>query len=108
MSDGREQRRALGAAEEALRLLGIGDGPGASRAAEQAARLDRVGAFVDLPAAVGRAALDLATGGGIRPVTRALLLEAVGAGPLRALIGEVAGSSTDGPEVTSDGTKVPM
>ena len=107
MSTGRDQRRAVGAAELALRLLAAGDGPGARRAAEAAARLDRVGVFADLPAAVEEAAAG-SRAGAVRPATRSRLTAAVGEGPLRALAEGLVASGTDGPEDPSDGTKVPM
>jgi hypothetical protein len=85
VSAGLDQRRAVEAAERALRLLGAGDGAAALRAAHHAAGLDRLGSFRGLPAAIGEAAAALASGT-LPAEARRKLAAAVGEGPLAALV----------------------
>jgi hypothetical protein len=87
--DGRQQRRALTAAEQAIRHLGAGDGTRAVDAAQRAAELDQIEVFAGLPAAVGRAAADLDGGGAISAAAWEGVSAAVGQGPLAFLVDEV-------------------
>lgn len=87
--DGKKQRNALTAAENAVRALGRDDPTRAQRNAATAADLDQVGAFSALPAAVERAASELESGGAISAAGWDALSDAVGPGPVQALILEV-------------------
>jgi len=80
--DGRAQRRALTAAEQAIAALAAGDGDRALAAAASAADLDQVGVFTALPAAVEAAAADLAASGTITGRSWDVVAAAVGPGPL--------------------------
>jgi hypothetical protein len=85
--DGKRQRNALTAAENAIRALGAGDGVRARSAAVKAVELDQIGAYADFAAAVDRAAVELA-GGGVSSEAWQAMIDAVGPGPLVALIDE--------------------
>ncbi len=65
--DGQQQRKALSAAESALRALAAGETGRARAAADKAASLDQVGAYAGFGALVRLAAGgDRAVGGGDR------------------------------------------
>lgn len=89
--DGKQQRRALTAAERALAALGKGNGERAVGAAAKAAELDQLGVFAALPGAVATAAADVDSGGTVSPATWDSLEDAVGPGPLQFLIRELRG-----------------
>lgn len=91
--DGKKQRNALTAAENAVKALGRAEPERARRSAATAADLDQVGAFSSLPAAVEEAAVELERSGTISPDAWTALADAVGPGPVQALITEVG----DGP-----------
>ncbi len=79
--DGQSQRRALTAAEQAIRAIGAGDVERAKDAAARAADLDQIGAFASLVAAVGLASADLADGA-VSAGSWDAIADAVGPGPL--------------------------
>jgi len=85
--DGKRQRNALTAAENAIRALG-GDPDRARKTAAKAAELDQIGAYTDFVPAIERAATEL-TLGGISVGAWEALVDAVGPGPLAALVDEV-------------------
>ncbi len=86
MPDGQLQRQALTAAERSLEALGRGE-PGAARTAvAQAVERDQVGAYVGLADAVDVAASELESGNKISESTWNMLADAVGPGPLAALV----------------------
>jgi hypothetical protein len=87
--DGKKQRNALTAAENAVRALGRDEPARAKRSAATAADLDQIGAFTALPGAVERAVNELEAGGAISASVWEALSEAVGPGPVQALIMEV-------------------
>lgn len=87
--NGQLQRKALSAAEQALRALIAGDGTKARRAAASAAELDQVGAFAGLVPLVDAAAREL-TAGPIPAERWQEIADALGPGPLSALAGEQA------------------
>jgi len=91
--DGKKQRNALTAAENAVKALGLGDAVRARRSAATAADLDQVGAFSALPAAVDQAADELERRGTISPAAWEALSDAVGPGPVQSLITEVGDGS---------------
>lgn len=78
--DGHQQRRALTAAERAIRLAFSGDAEGARRAAATAESLDQIGAYEGLE--------DLITtvGSPPDPDRVSALADALGPGPLAALV----------------------
>jgi hypothetical protein len=85
--DGKRQRNALTAAENAIRALGAGDAERARKAAAKAVDLDQIGVFTFLASAVGGAAAELEEG----RITAAAWDEvaaASGPGPLAALVDE--------------------
>lgn len=86
--DGKRQRNALTAAENAIRALGAGDGDRARAAAAKAADLDQIGAYVQFASAVDRAASGLPD---ISAASWGAIADAVGPGPLAALVDEMAG-----------------
>lgn len=89
--DGQQQRNALTAAEKALRSLGERHPFRAKRNAFQAADLDQVGAFTDLPKAVEMAIHDIEQRGRVTTEGWDRLAAVVGPGPLIALIDELRG-----------------
>ena len=82
--DGRRQRNALTAAEQAVMALRAGDAAQAERAAERAAELDQIGVFADLPAAVTHATGELDRGT-LSDTDWERIAAALPPGPLRAL-----------------------
>jgi hypothetical protein len=90
MIDGQRQRRALTAAENALRALDGGDPARARVAATEAVDLDRVDAYRGFVAAVERAAADLEAGVRVTRESWAGLAAALGPGPLNAWASERA------------------
>ena len=89
--DGQQQRKALTAAENALRSLGERHPFKAKRNAFQAVELDQVGAFEGLPNAVEMAIHDIEHGGRVSPDGWDRLAAVVGPGPLSALIDDLRG-----------------
>ena len=87
--DGQQQRRALTAAEQALRALGAGNGANARKAAAKASDLDQVGLYSGLAAAVAPLADRLDRGEAIDAAGWDALVEALGLGPLSGLIDEL-------------------
>jgi hypothetical protein len=90
-NDGQRQRRALSAAEQALRALTDGDGERARRAAAEALQLDTIGAYRSLSGAVGVAADELDETGAVSPATWGVIARALGPGPLGAWAADRAG-----------------
>ena len=86
--DGQQQRRALTAAERAVRSLAAAEAEAARAAADQAAQLDQIGVFADLPAAVAAAAESLQSAGLVPPADWDTIAAAVGPGPLAALVAQ--------------------
>ena len=82
--DGRRQRRALNAAEQALTALEAGDAAGARRAAREASDLDQVGAFAGFGTAVARAAADLDVFGLVADASWEQVAGSLESGPLRS------------------------
>lgn len=80
MIDGHAQRKALTAAEQAIRALGEGKSDRANAAAARAVEMDQVGAFAGLVEAVAKGDWDA-------------VREVVGPGPLSFVIDEVTGGS---------------
>ncbi len=78
--DGRQQRRALTAAEQAIKTLAGGDTAKAMTAAARATELDQIGAYAGFPEAVAAAA---------RGEGWDALFDVVGPGPLQALVAEL-------------------
>lgn len=91
--DGKKQRNALTAAENAVKALGRHDPARARRSAATAADLDQVGAFSGLPGAVDRAVNELEASGAISASSWDSLAAAVGPGPVQALIDEARDAS---------------
>ncbi len=87
--DGHKQRRALTAAEQALRALGAGDGAKARQTAAKAADLDQIGLYAGFTAAVAPLADRLETGEAIDDAGWDSLVAVLGAGPLSGLIDEL-------------------
>jgi hypothetical protein len=87
--DGQRQRKALSAAEQAVRALSAGDADKARQAAASAAELDQVGSFSAFAPLVEAAADDL-TSGGVPAERWAAIADALGVGPLSALAEEQA------------------
>ena len=88
--DGKQQRRALTAAEQALHALRRGDPDRAREAAARAAELDQVGFFGSLINVVGDGADDIETYGSVQQVTWMEIAAALGPGPLAAFAEEAA------------------
>lgn len=84
--DGQKQRQALTAAERAIEALGRGDSSAARMAVATAVERDQVGLFSSLADAVYMAAAELEAEGEIGPATWNQLADAVGPGPLQALV----------------------
>jgi hypothetical protein len=87
--DGQQQRRALSAAESAVRALAAGEAARARAAAGKAALLDQVGAYAGFAALVGRAAAEVEESGAVTEATRDALRDTLGAGPLGAAVEEL-------------------
>ncbi|MCU0282084.1 MAG: hypothetical protein MUE66_09790, partial [Acidimicrobiia bacterium] len=81
---GQQQRKALSAAESALRALAAGEAARARAAADKAASLDQVGAYAGFALLVSRAAGEIEESGAVTPTTRHALCDALGPGPLAA------------------------
>jgi hypothetical protein len=90
--DGKKQRQAYTAAERAVEALLAGDGAGARRAFEHAVELDQIGLYAPAWPWIEQAASDVDGTGRVDPVTRRGLIEALGPGPLAALLESAAGS----------------
>ncbi len=84
--DGKLQRQALSAAENAIEALGRSDAVGARMAVAQAVERDQVGVFSRLADAVYLAASQLEAGEKISEATWDQLADAVGPGPLQGLV----------------------
>jgi hypothetical protein len=84
--DGQKQRQALTAAERAIEALGRKDPSGARMAIATAVERDQVGLFASLADAVYLAAAELETDGEIGAATWNQVADAVGPGPLQALV----------------------
>ncbi len=79
--DGRKQRQAVTAAEQAIRALADGDGAKAGTAARRAATLDQIGLYAGFAHAVEDAAAELASRGAVQGGWDGII-EALGPGPL--------------------------
>lgn len=88
--DGHQQRRALTAAEQAVKALVDGDPARAEEAAARAAELDQVGAFAGLVAAVAEAAAEIVAAGTVSRAGWLRLSAALGPGPLQAVADQAA------------------
>ncbi len=84
--DGHLQRQALTAAERAIEALGRRDPAGARMAVATAVEKDQVGAFAQLADAVYLAASQLEADEEITASTWNQLADAVGPGPLQAMV----------------------
>ena len=84
--DGQLQRQALSAAERAIEALGRRDPGGARMAIATAVEKDQVGVFAMLADAVYLAASQLEADEEISEATWNQLADAVGPGPLQALV----------------------
>jgi hypothetical protein len=84
--DGKEQRQALTAAERAVEALGRHDPAGARMAIATAVEKDQIGVFAQLADAVYLAASELEADDRIGQATWNQLADAVGPGPLQALV----------------------
>ena len=84
--DGHKQRQALTAAERAIEALGRKDAAAARTAVATAIERDQVGLFASLADAVYLAATELERDGEITGSTWDQLADAVGPGPLQALV----------------------
>ena len=80
MIDGQQQRRALTAAEQAIRALAAGSHDKAAAAAGRAEELDQVGAYEGFQRAITGAAAG---------ESWESILDIVGPGPLAALVAEL-------------------
>ncbi len=89
--DGQQQRKALSAAESALRALAAGGAERARLAAEKAAALDQLGVYGAFAGWVRRAAGEVEDLGCVLPGTRDGLRAALGPGPLAAAVEELLG-----------------
>lgn len=89
--DGKLQRQALTAAERAIEALGRRDPAGARMAVAVAVERDQIGAFSQLADAVYLAATHLEAEDEIDQSTWNTLADAVGPGPLQALVEQVRG-----------------
>jgi hypothetical protein len=84
--DGQAQRKALTAAEQALRALGRRDAEAAERAARRAHELDQTGVYAAFPTAVGAAAAEIRRGEAVSEATWDTLEQTLGPGPLAAVV----------------------
>ena len=89
--DGQQQRKALSAAESALRALASGDAGRARVAAEKAAALDQLGVYGAFAGWVRRAAGEIEDFGRVLPESRRGLEDVLGPGPLAAAVEELLG-----------------
>ena len=89
--DGQQQRKALSAAESALRSLAAGETGRARAAADKAASLDQVDAYAGFVALVRLAAGEIEVLGAVTATTRDALRDALGPGPLAASVEELLG-----------------
>jgi hypothetical protein len=89
--DGQQQRKALSAAESALRALASGAADRARSAAEKAASLDQLGVYAAFAGWVRRAAGEVEDWGTVLPDTRRGLVDSLGPGPLAAAVEELLG-----------------
>lgn len=89
--DGQLQRQALSAAEHAIEALGRRDPAGARMAVATAVERDQVGVFSRLADAVYLAAARLESDDEIDESTWDTLADAVGPGPLQALVEQARG-----------------
>lgn len=80
--NGADQRKALTAAEQAIRALGAGEADRAREAAGRAEELDQLGVYAALVPAVAAAADDLDTSGSVSDRVWDAIATAVGPGPL--------------------------
>ena len=87
--DGLKQRKALTAAEQAVRALGAGSGAKARASAAKAAELDQIGLYGGFAEAVEPLAADLESGNAITDSGWDDLATVLGMGPLSALIDEL-------------------
>ena len=85
MTDGRQQRRALTAAEQAIQGLQSADSERARQAAARAAELDQAGIYSRFPDAVGIAADEIDASGAVSRSGWERLSAALGPGPLQAI-----------------------
>jgi hypothetical protein len=88
---GQQQRKALSAADSALRALAAGEAVRARAAAGKAASLDQIGAYAGFAGLVGRAAGEIEESGAVTAATRDALRAALGPGPLGASVEELLG-----------------
>ncbi len=86
---GQRQRKALTAAEKALRALGGGNAARARKAAAQAVDLDQIGVYSGLDTAVAPLAEKLDRGEAIDDAGWDSLIAVLGLGPLSGLIDEL-------------------
>jgi hypothetical protein len=93
--DGQRQRKALTAAERALRALGAGKAARARKAAAQAADLDQIGAYSGLDTAVASLAHILDRGEAIDDAGWDSIIAVLGLGPLTGLVDELRGEDAD-------------
>jgi len=84
--DGQKQRQALTAAERAIEALGRKDAAAARMAISTAIERDQVGLFASLADAIYLAASELESDGEIGASTWNQVADAVGPGPLQALV----------------------
>jgi hypothetical protein len=84
--DGQKQRQALTAAERAIEALGRRDSSAARMAIATAVERDQVGLFASMADAVYLAAAELDADGAISAATWDQVADAVGPGPLQALV----------------------
>ena len=82
--DGQKQRRALSAAESALRALAAGDAGRSREAAAKAAALDQLGVYASFAGLVRRAAGEIEQLGAVVEATRLALRDSLAPGPLAA------------------------
>ena len=87
--DGQKQRRALNAAEQALRALADGSAAQARQAASKAAELDQIGLYSEFATAVVPLAEQLESGRAVDDAGWTSLVETLGIGPLSGLVDEL-------------------
>ena len=86
--DGKKQRNALTAAENAVRALGSGNTAKAALSAAEAAELDQLGIYTELPGAVAAGIAEIEAGDRVSNATWDEISAVVGPGPLQGLVGE--------------------
>ncbi len=89
--DGRKQRQAVTAAEQAIRALADGDGAKAETAARRAITLDQIGLYAGFADAVTEAATELAQRGVVQAGWDGIIA-ALGPGPLALEVEALRGS----------------